>query len=248
MKKPVLFGLLLLNITTLFAQADTVNKILRAFPITDYIVNLNDSTRLVQIEMPESLTLKDKQFGLLYGVYENTAATAIQKGYGRCQLIKGDYYYFAITNNTSGQPVTKRDLLYTFVEKTTIYQGRLPQLAAHFIRLLDVYENSLYDRYNIFMKWSMEDEKKIIDSIIADIRFTGKYFIKENPSMDILIQKGDYKGRKTLYVMAECQKADVIKFFDYVIARPRNYAGREWKVSEIFATWLSEGAPTVIKE
>ncbi len=247
MKKYIFFWLLLISVTS-FAQADTINKILRAFPITDYMLDLNDSTKLVQIEMPENLKLKDKQIGLLYGVYENSSATAIQKGYGKCQLIKGNYYYFAISNNSSGQSLVKGDLLYTFMEKTKIYNGQIPQLAAHFIRLLDVYETALYDRYTIFLKWSREDENEMLDSIVADIRFTGNYFIKENPSMDVLIQKGDYKGRKTLYVMAECQQADVIKFLDYMIARPRNYAGKEWKVSEIFATWLSEGAPTVLKE
>ena len=243
----MLLGLLLTNAIA-FAQPDTANKLLRAFPITDYMVDLNDSTRLVQLEMPENLKLKDKQIGLLYGIYEKSAASAVQKGYGKCQLIKGNYYYFAISNNTSGLALAKGDLLYTFMEKTNINYGQLSQLAAHFIRLQDVYENPFYDRYNIFLKWSKEDENKILDSIVADIQFTGQYFIKENPSMDVLIQKGDYKGQKTLYIMAECQKADVVKFFDYIIARPRNYAGKEWKISEIFATWLSEGAPTVIKE
>lgn len=243
----MLFWMLLVGATS-FAQIDTANKILRAFPITDYMLDLDDSTKLVQIEMPENLKLKDKQIGLLYGLYESSAATAIQKGYGKCQLIKGNYYYFAINKNNSSLPITKGDLLYTFMEKTNIHTGQLPKLAAHFIRLQDVYENSLYDRYNIFLKWSKEDERKLMDSIVRDIRFTGEYFLKENPSMDVLIQKGDYKGQKTLYVMAECMEADVIKFFDYMIARPRNYAGKEWKVSEIFATWLSEGAPTVIKE
>lgn len=246
--KQFLLSMLLLIIIQSFAQPDTTNKILRAFPITDYMIDLNDSTKLVQIEMPDGLKLNDKQIGLMFGLYEKSAATAIQKGYGKCQLIKGNYYYFAISNNNSGLPISKGDLLYTFMEKTTIYHGQLPQLAAHFIRLQDVYENSFYDRYTIFLKWSREDEKKLIDSIVADIRFTGEYFIKENPSMDVLIVKGDYKGRKTLYVMAECQPTDVIKFLDYVIARPRNYAGQEWKVSEIFATWLAEGAPTVINQ
>ena len=84
--------------------------------------------------------------------------------------------------------------------------------------------------------------------MVADIRFTGQYFIANNPSIDKLINSGDYKGQKTLYVMAECQPADLVKFLEYMLARPRLYAGREWKISEIFATWLSEGAPTVLKD
>ena len=83
--------------------------------------------------------------------------------------------------------------------------------------------------------------------MIIDIKFTGNYFINNDPSMNVFINGGDYKGKKVLDVMTQCGPADIENFIDYMIARPRLYAGKEWKISEIFATWLSEGAPTVIK-
>ena len=227
-----------------FAQADT-SKWLRAFPVTDYMVDLNDTTKVVQVQLPEGFSIKEKQLGVIWGVYDESKASAVQKGYGKCNLIKGDYYYFTISNNTSGLPVKKDDLLYTFMDKTAIYYGQVPKLALHFIRLQSVYEGPLFDRYNIFSSWSERDEKNLIDSLVADIKFTGKYFIENNPTMDKPITSGEYKGKKTFYVMNECEASDVTKFLDYMIARPRLYAGRDWKVSEIFATWLSEGAPTV---
>ena len=52
-----------------FAQSDT-SKWLRAFPITDYMVKLNDSTNLVQIQMPDAFSLKEKQLGLIWGMYD----------------------------------------------------------------------------------------------------------------------------------------------------------------------------------
>lgn len=230
-----------------FSQADT-SKWLRAFPITDYIVDLTDSSKVVQVQLPDGHTFKEKQLGLLWGVYNGSKEDAVEKGYGKCNLIKADYNYFTIGNNKSGLPIKKGDLLYVLMEKTTIYYGRIPQIAAHFIRLQDVYETPFFDRYNIFGYWDEAMEKQLIDSMVADIRFTGEYFIENNPSLDKPIHSGEYKGQKTLYVMAECQPADLVKFLDYVIARPRLYAGRDWKVSEVFATWLSEGAPIVIKD
>jgi hypothetical protein len=195
------------------AQTDTATW-LRAFPITDYMVALNDSTKVVQLEMPDGLVIKEKQLGMLYGVYNGSRDKAVQKGYGRCHLIKGNYYYFAIGHNTSGLSLEKGDLVYTMMDKTPIYYGRIPKIAAHFIRLQNVYETPLFDRYTIFSNWTEKDEKNIVDSMVADIRFTGKYFSENN----------------------------------YMIARPRLYAGREWKIAELFATWLSEGAPTVLKD
>ena len=47
--------------------------------------------------------------------------------------------------------------------------------------------------------------------------------------------------------MADCQPLYITDFINYIIARPRLHAGKKWKTSEIFATWVSEGALTVIK-
>ena len=219
----------------------------RAFPITSYIVDGKDSIKIVQLEMPDGIVLKEKQLGLVKGVYETKYSDTASKGYGRCHLIKGNYYYFAITENKSGVPLKGGDLLYTLMDKSNIHYGQAAKLAGHFIRLQSVYEEPLYDRYLIFNKWTTDDEEKLLDSVIADIRFTGNYFLENDPSMNKEITNGLFKGKRVLSVMTECQQKDVINFFDYIIARPRLYAGKTWKVSEIFATWASEGAPTVIK-
>jgi hypothetical protein len=243
----ILFIKLIFLSSVCIAQADTT-KWLRAFPITDYLINLNDSTKLVQVEMPDGIVMKEKQVGLLRGVYNSSRADTAEKGYGRCHLIKSNYYYFAIGNNKSGVEIKAGDLIYTFMNKTTIFYGQVPKLASHFIQLQDVYEVPLYDRYLIFNNWTKEKEKTLIDSMVVDIKFTGNYFIQNDPSMDKLATSGQFKGNKTLSVMANCQPAYVKDFLDYMIARPRLYAGKKWKISEIFATWVSEGAPTVVKE
>jgi hypothetical protein len=216
--------------TVCSAQKDTTQW-LRAFPITNYSIDLNDSTKVVQLEMPDGHSIKEKQIGVLYGVYKSSKDDAVEKGH-----------------NKSGMPIQEEDLLYTSMSKTDIYYGQLPQIATHFIRLLNVYDEPFFDRYTIFLHWTQADEKKVIDSLVADIKFTGGYFLNEAPSMNVLIKTGDYKENKVLDVMTNCTAEDVIAFLDYIIARPRLYAGKEWKISEIFATWLSEGAPKVVKQ
>lgn len=246
MKKLILAGVLLFS-SVGFSQTDTT-RWLRAFPVTDYIKDLNDSVKLVQLEMPEGIILKDKQLGLIKGVYNNSKSDTVQKGYGRCNLIKGNYYYFTIGNNLSNEKIKAGDLLYTFIEKTAIYYGQIPKLAVHFIQLQNVYETPLYDRYLIFNDWTKQKENALIDSMVADIKFTGTYFLQNNSSIDKAVTEGQFKGQNTLQVMTKCRSQNVIDFIDYVIARPRLYAGRQWKISEVFATWVSEGAPTVIRQ
>lgn len=245
--KRVLFFTFILFAEFSVAQADT-SRWLRAFPLTDYIVELNDSTQLVQIKVPAGSFIKEKQLGLIRGVYNVAQMDTVQKGYGRCHLIKGEYFYFSITHNNSGVAIKKGDLLYTFVKPSTVYNGQMLKLASHFITLQNVQENTLYDPINMYNHWEKIDETNLIDSLVADIKFTGNYFQKNNPSIDLLAKDGQFKGKKTFAVMIACEPAHVIDFLDYVIARPRLYAGKEWKIAEIFATWVAEGAPTVIRE
>lgn len=243
--KKMTIALFLAAAVSASGQTDT-SKWLRAFPITGYIMDLNDSVKLVQVELPEGLSFSNKQPGLVRGVYTSDHSDTVQKGYGRCHLIKGNYYYFTIGNNTSGSRLKAGDLLYTFMDRSGQYYGRVPKLASHFIRLQDIYENNFYDRYTVFENWTKEAEATLLDSMAADTRFTGKYFLENDSSMNQRITKGYYKDRPLLQVMQDCQPSDIQFFIDYIIARPRLYAGRQWKLSEIFATWLVAGAPGAI--
>ena len=224
---------------SIFTSAQNEGKWLRAFPITDYIVELNDSVKVVQLEMPENFRIPDKQLAIAYGVYETSAADAVQKGYGRCHLVKSVYHYFSIGHNESGIPLKAGDLLYMFLDSTNIYYGRIPRLASHFIRLKDVYDNPFYDRYLVFNKWTPDDEQLAIDSMLADIRFTGNWMKENNSTQDIKVESGRYANRTVFEVMINCREQDLIDFLEYVLANPRNYAGGNWKATETFATWVT---------
>ncbi|HMK24490.1 MAG TPA: hypothetical protein VK483_00570 [Chitinophagaceae bacterium] len=229
-----------------FGQKDTT-KWVRGFPITDYMPDIGDSVKVVQIKLDGGTKLVEKQIGLLKGIYRDKHADTATIGTGRCNLIKGDYYYFTINYKQSGKLPRAGDLLYTLVDKTPIYYGNIARLASQFIGLKNVYDISFYDCYIIFSNWSMSNEEVLLDSMVADIHFGGNYFLNNNPSMNVKIEKGKYKDKMVLNTMIACGKGDVTDFLEYMIARPRLYAGIEWKLCEVFATWLVSGAPTVVK-
>ena len=241
--KQLLFLLLLL--ATLQSNAQD-NQQVRAFPITDYMVDLNDSIKLVQLQLPDAVSVPEKKLGLLKGIYRDKQADTAMIGAGKCQLIKGDYYYFAINHKKSGLQPRAGDLLYMMMDKPVVYPGLIPRIAAHYIGLKDVYEKPLYNRYAVFSYWKQDMEDRLIDTLVADIHFTGDYFLKNEPSMNTKIKSGPSEGKLVLNTMISCTRQDVIDFLEYMIARPAVYAGTEWKVSEVFATWLMEGAPTVV--
>lgn len=231
------------------------NQQVRAFPITDYIVDLDDSTKVVQLQMPASVTIPEKKLGLLKGMYRDRSADTVTIGSGRCHLIKENYYYFAIHLKSKTVLPRAGDLIYVMMgadgentnrEPALVYQGLVPRLAAHYIGLKNVYDTPLYNRFSVFIYWKKDMEDRLIDSLVADIRFTGDYFLKNNPTMNVPIKSGPREVKMLFNTMITCTRQDVIDFLEYMIARPILYAGHEWKGSEVFATWLSEGGPTVI--
>ena len=242
MKSILVVGLLMLSS---FADAQE-EKMLRSFPITDYIVGETDSIKIVQVYLPDEKIIKEKQVGILYGKYETNMSDTGLIGTGKCHLIKGDYYYFGIKCNTK-QPKAG-DLIYMMVPATSVHKDKLQDIAARSITLTDVYDNHFFKPFMVFNDWTLIDEVVTMDSMINDVRFTGKYFKQQDSSMNQVITKGPYAGKKLLDLMMVAQTADLEEFFNYMIARPALYAGRTWKLSEVYATWLSEGAPMVKRE
>jgi len=244
--KKLLFVLFYIASVKTFGQKDTTRWV-RAFPITNYIMDASDSIKVVQVHLPDGVTIDDKQIGLLKGMYRDKHSDTMTIGTGRCNLIKGNYYYFTINYKQSGKLPREGDLLFTFMNKTPVYRGKIVMLASYHIGLQDVYEKPFYDRYNVFSQWTKSDEETLIDSIVSDIHFTGNYYLKNNPDINVKIKSGKNEGKGVLDIMIASGKRDVVDFLEYMNARPILYAGHAWKVSEVFATWLSEGAPTVLK-
>ncbi len=245
--RKIMLGILIMLATKIVAQKDSI-KLLVGFPITSYMVDLNDSTKLVQIVPGGIWNIKDKQMGLVKGIYRDGHADTASKGWGKCQLIKGDYYYFAIITGPNGPSLIAGDLLYTFIGMPDKYIGQLTKIAARYTGLQKVTEEFFYNRGDVFLNWNKDKEDEVLDSIIADIHFTGNYFKENNPSMNQKIISGFYKNRLVLDIMMTVRPKDLSDFLNYIIARPNMYAGNNWKISEIFATWLVAGAPVVIGE
>lgn len=71
---------------------------------------------------------------------------------------------------------------------------------------------------------------------------------EQSQAQNQIIKDGLFKGKQLFDAMQKITSDDVRKFLKYVIARPDNYAGNTWKISETFATWMVSGSPTVIEK
>ncbi|MES2431113.1 MAG: hypothetical protein V4556_09255 [Bacteroidota bacterium] len=226
-----------------FAQKE--NSMLMSFAITDYIVKLSDSMDIVQIQLSDGLAIKEKSMGVLQPKRIPGDADTIEIGFGKCHLIKGDYYYFSIRRDKKARAPKKGDLLYTTLNLPDVYEGNLYHVAKHAVTFIKIDETPLMTFSNLLSLKSKADEDNLISSFIEEIKFTAKTMIEQNEIQDMVIATGTYKGKKLFETMQLINNKDIIDFLKYINARPALYAGYEWKFSEVFATWMSEGAPTV---
>lgn len=233
---------------TTAAQTDSADVVM-AFTITDYTKPLNDTVTVVQVNIPPvwPVQIRDKQVGIIKAIWTDKAIydTSV-KASGRCQLIKGNYYYFSMKHSI-GKTMQPGDLLYTRCRVPVMHNGLLFSIGRYAISLTKVTDEQFYNGVTIFTMTALQEEAHL-DSMVADIRYTGKAMMAQSPNDNRLITEGPYKGKYMFTAMMEVTKEELKEFLSYIEARPSKYAGHVWKISEIFATWMSSGAPRVVKK
>jgi len=240
-----IFAILIVLVCSSTQAQKHKDTVLWAFPITDYTVKLNDSTTAVQVLLPEQLHfVLNKQFGLLRGIYRDNSEDTGRKGWGRCHLIKGQYNYFAI-HVAKGKKPRKDDVLYSFIPAPAGgYQSPLFYCASHNITFTNVSDSAFYQPNNYLVKRTQQQDDALLDKMVDDIQFTGKYFLENDSSMNKSVETGMFKGQRVLNQMMAATKEDLVQFLQYAAARNVVYGGNKWKVSETYATWVVSGAPT----
>jgi hypothetical protein len=247
LRLPFLLLILLSGSSPLLAQKDSVEKIF-AFKITGYIKPLTDSSVAVQVLKPASFpaVIKDNQLGVLYHCYETgSELDTAMVGWGRCNLIKGDYYYFGIRLKKMQQP-SEGSIIYLRVKIPYVHDGLLLNVMNHAIQFTNVFGDNFMNSNSIFTN-TKKDEQNILDSMLSDIRYTANAMFQQMPQQNQLIKEGIYKGQKLFTAMLYAKQNELELFLKYIMARPKNYAGNNWKISEIFATWIVGGTPTVVE-
>lgn len=219
-----------------------------AFRITDYTVKLNDSVVIVQVNLPDALpiTINTNQVGILKHRYENDQLDTSIIGWGRCHLIKGNYYYFSIHKYHEEDP-KQGNLLYTNCTIPVYYKSLLFDLNRHAINLTAVDESQFYHAAELFTLDSQK-ERVLLDSMVADIRYTGKVMKEQMDGQDQFVVDGLFDGKKLFDAMQSITVKDLNEFLKYMLARPEKYTGNVWKLSEVFATWVVGKTPQAIKK
>lgn len=107
------------------------------------------------------------------------------------------------------------------------------------IIFMDNMKKPLYKKSQNNMKLSAMEEELIMSNAILAIQECAEFTLElPNPT------EGMYAGQRIYDIMSNANNEDVGVFLGFVKAYPGKYIGKEWKISETFATWLINNAPT----
>src|SRR5205085_2539326 len=148
-----------------------------------------------------------------------------------------------LINLLPGQKLTAMDLLYLKAKIPVVYDGLLFKVMCHAIKFTDVFDDPVMEEKDMFIN-TKKDEQAILEAMLVDIRTTGQAMKDKQPNQNVVIENGAYKGKKVFEAMQKIEQTELESFLKYIIARPKIYAGNTWKISEVFATWMVDGAPT----
>ena len=88
---------------------------------------------------------------------------------------------------------------------------------------------------------SKNDEKAVLEQLVADVRYTGTEMAKQQSDARYRSKKAPTR-QNDLYRHA-VTVPEVENFHKYIAARPAKYASNTWKFSEIMATWMDGCSP-----
>lgn len=244
LKSGIIFFVLITSFTV-FSQGK--KDWLVSYPITSYILE-EDNVVIVQAHIPNDLAalkIEKDAYTILKKSYSNDADAEDKEGAAmKCMLIKGEYHYLACKSADIAFTPVAGDLLYYFIKKPSTAKLSLVPVASKSISFSDVNDNEICNAGAVLTKWSKAQNAKAIDEMIKDIKTVGNYYLENGEIENYAINEGRYKGRKLFDVMVSCTAADVDAFLKYVAKRFNKYAGQNWKISEVFATWVNAGGPS----
>ncbi len=123
------------------------------------------------------------------------------------------------------------------------YKNVLYDVLRRNIRMTDVYgEKDMFTFSDLASNYSSLAETKLMKAMVKESAFVAEAMAEQMDSPPVT--KGRMKGTDLFSAMKNVNRQDIRDFLLYVSIAPRKYAGKTWKFSEVFATWIDAGCPT----
>ncbi|MEO1435745.1 MAG: tetratricopeptide repeat protein [Bacteroidota bacterium] len=119
----------------------------------------------------------------------------------------------------------------------------LHQLVYWQIHFLDIDESPFYQQ-GAFDQMDTDYHTKVKENMLADIHYVADAMRGEME--EPRINGGRFKNQGLFDAMEASSLMDIESFLNFVLEFPGKYIGHRWKISETYATWLINDAPTIV--
>lgn len=238
MKLSTILGLLLFNYCFAYAQ----EKVVIALPVIMEPDTIAGGF-VVNLQKPAGINFTKGQTFICKGAYKNADIDTITKGYGTLSNVLPGTLEGHINTTDLRFPLTNGDICYLMIKGDDNRKDVFYKLARFAIGFIEVNDNIIFAPAESLGIWDEERTKKIMTQLTADIQYTGKAMLDRKDQQQQIINGGDYDGKPLFTAMQEIKENEVLAFLQYIFARPTKYSGHYWKISEIFATWITSGTP-----
>jgi len=240
---PLLCFCLLLSIISIAqpSKQQKDNRILVGVPVVYQPDQLNDGTWLLLLKKRTSVKLIPNQTFVLRGVYRTIISDTATVGTGKVgeeQKTK----YTAYVTTSSGLPQAG-DIAFLLVNGLKVRKDVFFHLGRYHIELTTVTDSLIYTADEALQQWTTSKTNAVIKAIQHDLSFTVDAMRQQGDNQDRTIEKGRFKDKKVFDVMAVATPIEIQRFLNYIYAYKHLYWGKQWKASEVYATWLANGAP-----
>jgi len=117
------------------------------------------------------------------------------------------------------------------------------RLAQYDIRLRNEWsEHRYYNFETLVNEDSPAATAAMLAEMIARIRRSGREHA-DVAQLQGILAAGRYKGRKVADIMVGATNDELGDFFRFVLSYPGKYMGHTWRIDEVFAVWVINGAP-----
>lgn len=231
-----------LLLTLLSGTVTAQPKVLLALPIVAVPETAAGDVYL-KISRPPGIIFNMFQTFLCKGVYKSSDADTATKGSGIITGITDTYLEARIKSSDMDAMPDSGDICFFMVKGTAGRKDVFYKLARNAIGFTEVTDNVLFEPKDNLGNWNEAQTKALLTKLKDDIIYTGKEMLAQQNNQQMKIEGGDYNGKLLFSAMQEITEKDVLEFLKYVWARPTKYTGHNWKISEVFATWMTNKTP-----
>lgn len=224
------------------------DRVVIALPVTTAADETADGWYL-GLATTSGVGIQEGQTFIIKGRYQsNENEDTVQRAVGIVKKIFDSEVSALIPPGKLFAPVNGGELAYFMIPKDPSRKDAFYKLARYHIHFTSVTDSLIFSPFDHLLHFEYNTEQTIVQSLLADIHYTGKAMLEQSDGQQQTIAGGDFDGKPLFETMQNVTKEDLYNFLKYVWARPSKYAGNTWKISEVFATWMVSQTPKLIGE